>query len=589
MSDITNKQVFSFIFKMMKPFPVAIGVMILVAIFFAIDLSLRPYVLKIILNRIAELPPHNVFVYLTGPVIVYLTLMFTVTSVYRLYSYFVDIKMIPQLRQYIASSIFKILLNHSHHYYQNNFSGSLANKVSDLISCIPDIIRICIDRFLSNGLALIIAFYTLWQVNIKLAFVLLVWISFFMLVSLLRLKRLVYFSREWSEGGSVITGKIVDTLSNILSVWLFARQDKEQESLELTLKEVKNAEIKLQWTYFWIWFSYGYSHVICQGLSFYILMQGFQQGELSVGDFGLVLTINFAISDFLWELTKDFSDFSKYLGRISQALQIIMVPYEIQDQSGANTLVVTKGTITFEEVEFHYKNAKPLFVNLSVHLEAGQKVGLVGYSGSGKTTFVNLILRLFEIKSGRILIDNNNIQKVTQESLRQAIGMIPQDPGLFHRTVMENVRYAKTEADDQAVIEAVKRAHAEDFITALPESYQSIVGEKGIKLSGGQRQRLAIARTILKNAPILILDEATSQLDSVTESYIQDSLWTLMQDKTTLVIAHRLSTLLRMDRILVFDQGKIVEDGTHKELLEKGGLYKTLWEAQVGGFLPETR
>jgi ATP-binding cassette subfamily B protein len=589
MSDISNRQVFSFIFKVMKPFPIAILTMVLVAVVYAIDLSLRPYILKIILNRIAEGSPQDVFIYLTMPVLAYLSLTFTITSLFRLYGYFVEIKMIPTLRQNIASSVFKILLGHSHQYYQNNFSGSLANKVNDLTSCIPDIIRICIDRFLSNSLALVIAIYTLWQVNIKFAFALLIWISFFMLVSLLRLKRLVFLSRRWSEMGSIITGKIVDVLSNILSVRLFARQNREQDSLESTLEEAVNSEQKLQWTYFWIWFSYGYSHVLCQGLSFYFLMQGFQQGDLTVGDFVLVLTINLAISNFLWELTKDFLDFSKYLGRINQALQTIMVPIEIQDQSDAKALVVTKGEITFDEVQFHYKNAKPLFENLSVQIKAGQKVGLVGYSGSGKTTFVNLILRLFEITKGRILIDDYDIRHVTQDSLRHAIGMIPQDPVLFHRTLMENIRYGQTEVDDKAVVEAVQRAHAEDFITALPESYNSLVGERGVKLSGGQRQRIAIARAILKNAPILILDEATSQLDSVTESHIQDSLWALMQDKTTLVIAHRLSTLLHMDRILVFDEGKILEDGTHQELLQKAGLYKTLWDAQVGGFLPETR
>lgn len=230
-----------------------------------------------------------------------------------------------------------------------------------------------------------------------------------------------------------------------------------------------------------------------------------------------------------------------------------------------------------------------MFQNKSVTIEAGQKVGLVGYSGSGKSTFVNLILRLYEVVDGQILIDGQNLSEVTQESLRQAIAMIPQDPTLFHRSLMDNIRYGRTKASDEEVISASKKAHADEFISLLPEGYETLVGERGVKLSGGQRQRIAIARAILKNAPILMLDEATSQLDSITESNIQDSLWELMQGKTTLIVAHRLSTLLHMDRILVFDKGHIVEDGTHAELLNRGGLYKTLWDAQVGGFLPDER
>jgi ATP-binding cassette subfamily B protein len=241
--------------------------------------------------------------------------------------------------------------------------------------------------------------------------------------------------------------------------------------------------------------------------------------------------------------------------------------------------------IEFDQVCFNYQSSNALFVNQSIKIESGQKVGLVGFSGGGKTTFVNLILRLYDINSGRILIDGCDISKVTQDSLRSHIGMIPQDPSLFHRTLMDNIRYGDINATDEDAINAAKRAHAHDFIEKLPNGYDSLVGERGIKLSGGQRQRIAIARAMLKNAPILILDEATSALDSVTEHLIQASLWELMCSKTSLVIAHRLSTLLHMDRILVFDKGCIIEDGKHSELIAQNGVYKNLWDAQVGGFL----
>jgi ATP-binding cassette subfamily B protein len=278
-----------------------------------------------------------------------------------------------------------------------------------------------------------------------------------------------------------------------------------------------------------------------------------------------------------------------------------MTPTEITDAKDAATLKCEHGKIQFKTVQFHYHGSQQvldtgiaadtavpdiLFQNKSITIAAGQKVGLVGYSGGGKSTFVNLILRFYDVTAGAILIDGQDIRTVTQDSLRANIAMIPQDPSLFHRSLLDNIRYGRINATDTEVIAAAKRAHAHEFIAKLPNGYNSLVGERGIKLSGGQRQRIAIARAILKNAPILILDEATSQLDSVTEKLIQESLWELMQHKTTIVIAHRLSTLLHMDRILVFDQGKIVADGTHNELLaQAGGLYQQLWQAQVGGFL----
>lgn len=584
---LSSKQVALFICKMLRPFPGGILVMLLIAFLWAINLSVRPYILKIILNRVAEVPAASIFEALAIPATAYLLMSFSVSTGSRLYSYFVEIKMIPRLREKIAHSSADLLLEQSHQYYQHHFAGSLSNKVNDLTSSVPDFIQILMDRFLSHGLALAIATYTLWQVSIQFALLILIWATLFIGGTLLLSKRIIRLSDIWSEWGSTITGKTVDILSNILSVKLFAREETEKASLERTCEKTVKAEQKLQWTFFWEWIVYGYSFTLILGLNLYFLLKGRQEGWITVGDFALVLTINVAIVDFLWLLTKEFSQFAKLFGKITQALRTIVVTPEIKDRPHAKLLVVTKGEIVFDSVYFHYKGSDPLFQKKSVILHSGQKVGLVGYSGSGKTTFVNLILRLYDSTSGRILIDGQNIREVTQASLHTAIGMIPQDPSLFHRTLKENIHYGRLEATDEEVVEAAKRAHAHQFIQELPQGYDSFVGEKGMKLSGSQRQCIAIARVILKNAPILILDEATSQLDSVTESFIQDSLWTIMQGKTTVVIAHRLSTLLHMDRILVFDQGKIIEDGTHLELLSKDGLYKTLWDAQVGGFLPD--
>lgn len=330
---------------------------------------------------------------------------------------------------------------------------------------------------------------------------------------------------------------------------------------------------------------------IMMGFTTYFLVHLYRKNLISIGDFALILGLSMELGHMMWYTMSRIDEFNQAIGKCKQSLSSLVINPEINDRSDAQPLIVQKGEIKFDKVHFHYKGAEPIFEDKSIIIKSSQKVGLVGYSGAGKSTFVNLILRLYDVQSGKISIDGQDIRNVIQDSLHRNIGMIPQDPSLFHRTLMENIRYGKIDASDDEVIEAAKRAHAHEFISKLPQGYESLVGERGVKLSGGQRQRIAIARVILKNAPILILDEATSALDTPTEQLIQESLNEVLEtsNATTIVIAHRLSTLLHMDRILVLDQGKIVEDGTHQELLDKNGMYKTLWDAQIGGFLPDKR
>ncbi|MFP3035947.1 MAG: ABC transporter ATP-binding protein [Wolbachia sp.] len=583
MNDITT---ISFILKMLRPFPFHITIVLLTALVWAVDVSFSPYLIKIIIDRASTSAADNLFYNIATPAISYVLILLLLECITRLYNYFFEIKMIPNLRKNIVESSISILLNQDNSCYQNNFSGSLANKVNDLTNYIPDVMQIMADRVMGRALALSIAVYFLWQVNISFALLMLTWSALFVLFSLLLAGKITHLADAWSELGSSITGKMADIFSNIMSVRLFASKYQEKLSLLATYSEAVKAEQRLQWLYAWIFTFYGFLFLIMQILNLYFLIKGRGQGSITTGDFAFVMTVNIAIANFLWMIAKDFSQFYKSWGRITQALRTITAVPGIQDRPDAVDLVVKKGEITFDKVHFHYKDAKPIFEDKSIVIESGQKVGLVGYSGGGKSTFVNLILRLYDVKSGKISIDGQDIRNVTQDSLHRNIEMIPQDPSLFHRTLMENMRYGKADASDDEVIEAAKRAHVHEFISKLPQGYESLVGERGVKFSGGHRQRIAIARAILENAPILILDEATSQLDSVTESDIQKSLWELMKGKTTIVIAHRLSTLLHMDRILVFDQGKIIEDGTHQALLDKNGMYKTLWDEQVDGFLP---
>lgn len=273
-------------------------------------------------------------------------------------------------------------------------------------------------------------------------------------------------------------------------------------------------------------------------------------------------------------------------GTLRQAYLVMMDPQDIEDQPQARQLQVTSGEIRFDRVSFKY-NEKNLFENKQVRIKGGERVGLVGFTGAGKSTFVNLILRFFSVQKGKILIDGQDISQITLESLRRQIALIPQDPVLFHRSLWDNIAYGNPLASEKEILTAARLAHCDQFIQHIPNGYAAKVGERGTKLSGGEKQRIVIARAILSNAPILILDEATSALDSLTEKCIQESLEMMMKDRTTIVIAHRLSTLSKMDRILVFDQGKIIEDGSHPFLLKQGGLYARMWRMQAGGFLPE--
>ena len=499
--------------------------------------------------------------------------------------HFVRAKYIPMIQNKIMAQMLDYTLSHSHEFYQNRFSGKSTKQITTLVDGITRIITSIAANFLRGLSLLIAAFITAYCVSPIFCIILMSWFLCFSSFSIWMSKKLVVLSDNLAFQESIVVGEVVDTLSNHNTVRIFA--SKLYENLRMTPFFAKQQRAYTK-TYLYSNFIssiQGSLIAVMMSFSTFFLVYFYGKGLVTVGDFVLVFGLSMETGHMMWFIMSEVDDFFKATGGCRQSLMELIVPLEIRDNPSAKTLKCIHGKITFDEVAFHYAGNDTLFQNQSMEIKAGQKVGLVGCSGSGKSTCVNLILRLYEVTRGAILIDGQNIRDVTQDSLRQNIAMIPQDPSLFHRTLMENIRYGKIDATDEEVIQAAKKAHAHEFISRLPQRYDSLVGERGIKLSGGQRQRIAIARAMLKNAPILILDEATSQLDSVTENLIQASLWELMQNKTTIIIAHRLSTLLYMDRILVFDKGKIVEDGTHSALLVQEGLYKKLWDAQVGGFL----
>lgn len=493
------------------------------------------------------------------------------------------------IKNKIIKTTFGYVLGGSHQFFQANFSGRISNQITTLADNIEIILDKVSMNFLRGFSLLLTAFLASFSVNPAFCLVFIVWFICFSSFSIYMSKRLVNLSDNHAENESLVSGQLTDVISNYNNVCIFSRRVFEllriDNYLNMLLKSFKRQE-----GFSVILFSIqGAMIAIMMSFNIYFLVHFYGLRLLSIGDFALILGLSMELGYMMWFTMSCVDDFNQAYGKCKQSISALLIPMDIQDKPDAKPLKCDRGYITFKNVKFHYKGMAPLFHNKSIEIQAGQKVGFVGYSGGGKSTFVSLMLRLYDVTGGAILIDGQNICDVTQDSLRENIAIIPQDPSLFHRSLMDNIRYGHEEATDQETIEAAKKAHAHEFIAKLPQGYESLVGERGVKLSGGQRQRIAIARAILKNAPILILDEATSQLDSVTEALIQDSLWELMEGKTTIVIAHRLSTLLHMDRILVFDKGGIVEDGTHDELLAHAGLYKKLWDTQVGGFLGDKK
>ncbi len=494
---------------------------------------------------------------------------------------------VPKLQANIRMTVYGYLIQHSHHFFSNQLAGNLANKVSDLPRSIEAIRKIISWNVLTTFAAIVVSLIFMLTINGWFACILLGWVAVQLAISLYSAKHINKLAKVNSEDKSELNGKVVDSLSNINTVKLFAQNEYEKKFIWKTQnKEIEsNKRMILFINLFRLLVDVPVSIMLV--VMIYSVVSFWQSNLISTGDLVFIFTTSFAIMNQMWGLSNALADLFIEVGIVRQALSILSLPIEIKDLDEAGELQVSQGRIEFQNVTFHHKEGLKLFNNKSLVIPAKQKVGLVGYSGSGKTTFINLLLRYFDVQDGRILIDDQDISKVTQFSLRNSISMIPQDTHLFHRSLIDNIQYGKENADEDAILSASYMANCSDFIQNLPEGYATMVGEKGTKLSGGQRQRIAIARAFLHRSSIVILDEATSQLDSLTEEYIQESLQPLCEDKTTIVVAHRLSTLLHMDRILVFDKGVIVEDGSHSELLAQNGLYRSMWEAQSAGFLPE--
>ncbi|WP_334151058.1 ABC transporter ATP-binding protein [Hyphomicrobium sp.] len=484
------------------------------------------------------------------------------------------------------------VLGQSLAFFQNDFAGRISTRIMQTGASLRESVVQAVDAIWYMVVHVVGALVIFWEADARLVVPLLVWIALYALVVRLFVPRIQRLSTEASEARSWLTGRVVDSFTNILTVKLFAHAEREQayarEAMQAHLERHQASLRNLTVMELVLYTLNGALLVSIAGFALWL----WSYDAVSMGAITVALTLSIRIIAMSGWILFTMAGIFENIGVVHEGMQTIARDYEVVDRPGAPRLTVPKGEIRFEDVRFHYGRLKSVLEEVNLTIRPGEKVGIVGRSGAGKSTLVNVLLRFYDIEGGRILIDGQDIAGVTQESLRASIGLVTQDTSLLHRSVMDNILYGRPEAGPAEAVAAAKRAHAHEFILGLEDlngrqGYEAHVGERGVKLSGGQRQRIAIARVLLKNAPILVLDEATSALDSEVEAAIQESLAALMADKTVIAIAHRLSTIAAMDRLIVMDGGRIVEQGSHTELLRKGGLYASLWARQSGGFLTE--
>ena len=578
----------SFLWHYVKIFNWQFGVLFLCMVAWALNETLFPYFVKLMVEGVqTPLGPDSTLWQRFHYPIAGLSVSWIAMEIsMRVYS-FIDIYVFPKFKAKMREDVFNWVKDQSIDYFNSHLAGSIGGKIADIPRSSEHILSHVCWHINATCLAFVFSLVIVAQASLVFTFVIVIWCGIHMGITFYYMKEIQEKTSDHYKSLAQLNGETVDIVGNALSMKLFSRISYETERLKwYQNKEVKKS-ITANWALQKVNALRGFVSVCFMFATVYLLLKGWQDGWIAVSDFPLVAMTSFSLMSLVWAASHALVDMFKDMGTLRGALSLLKVDYKIKDRPNAVDLIVSKGEIEFKNVRFGYHKNNNVFSDLSIRIEPQEKVGLVGFSGSGKTTFINLILRAYDLNDGQIFIDRQSILDITQSSLRKQITLIPQDPNLFHRTIKENISYGNLEANDQDIVEAAIKAHSHDFIQKLPEGYDTLVGERGLKLSGGQRQRLAIARGFLKNSSILILDEATSALDSATEKDIQESLVDLMKGKTTIVIAHRLSTLRHMDRILVFDKGKIIEQGPPKQLFDKKGHFMHLWSLQREGFIPD--
>ncbi len=522
----------------------------------------------------------KLFFYLGGTYILYF-------SLFRLGDIAMSRYEVPSLAA-LSRYAFAEIQKHSYEFFTDRFVGSLTSQIKRYVEALINLFEGLVFTYWMNLVTLAGIFVTMFVFSWKLAllFVINSVVIFSVAIPLLR-KRMQYDELA-GQASSKVSGHFSDMITNIMNVKLFTGFAKEKELFHEVTEEQAHLE-KKSWATWIVTIAIQNSLMLFSrygilGVAIYL----WSKGETTIGIVVLVVGFTQNLFGILWHLTRSTSGILKSLANAKEMIDQFEEPVSLVDSADAKVLEITSGSIEFQNLSFQYRDGGQVFDQLFLSIPAGQKVGIVGPSGGGKSTITKLLLRFMDPVSGSVKIDGQDIKSVTQESLHRAIGYVPQEPLLFHRTLRDNIAYGRLDATDEEIVMAAKKAHAHEFIEKLEQGYDTMVGERGVKLSGGQRQRIAIARAILKNAPILVLDEATSALDTISEIAIREAVDELIKDKTAIIIAHRLSTVEKMDRIIVLGKnGQIIEEGKHQDLVASGGLYSELWSHQTGGFLPD--
>lgn len=517
--------------------------------------------------------------------LLYPLLLFCVQVLYRS-SGLAGLRWAVGTRKYSYDILTEHLFKHSHSYFTNRFAGSLMSKINNVTNAVDELVPEILWTYVTSLVSFLVTFIFIIQADVKAGVIFAVLVVVLVLVNKQFAPKKAEYSKATAEASTAFRARLMDIITNVQAVRQYVQEKREIIEINKLTTNLYESN-KRNWSY--TEKMLGVNSVILFIFSFtmfWFLVQGWKVGNISTGDLVFLLALYSQITGTLIFIGRAFNRSAQTIGEMEEGLEELMVPFEIVDKNDARPLIVRDANIDWVNVSFDF-DGKHVFQNFNLQIPAGQRLGLVGQSGAGKTTFVSLLLRQYDLKGGKITINNQNIAEITQDSLRDAIAIVPQEPALFHRTIRENIMYGKPEATEEEVIAVAKKAQAHDFIMELPLGYETMVGERGVKLSGGQKQRVAIARAMLKDAPILILDEATSALDSESEVEIQKALEILMEGRTVIAIAHRLSTLRKMDRIIVLESGKVIEDGSHDNLAVAGGVYERLWNHQAGGFLQE--
>lgn len=570
------------IWEQLRKHPVAIALMLIMVALDSLVYIAEPYILKLFVDNLNVATPTSetysqawkyigmmLAVYIFGQVTFHIGARSLI---------FAEVNVINGLYK----RAFQYLQHHSVKFFSESFAGALVKRLTRAVESAETILDQIWFTFLPVALRLSFMLIVLAFYSPPMFVVLLVGVIIFIGFTSVMLNRWAPMEQDAVANSTALSAVLVDSISNNLTVKSFAQEDSEFDRVSATADTLKAKQYK-SWRYFWVHINFPQGWI----WTFFVIgilaasLYLWQIGRFTVGDIVFIQTYIFTLGPILWESVNRFHDFKKQTVNTTELITLLDQPHDVQDIPDATTLTVPDGKIHFDNVTFSYAE-RTIFDGLDLTIKAGERVAFVGHSGSGKSTLIKLLFRFYDITSGAITIDGQNIAKVSLQSLRHQIGLVPQDPLLFHRSIRENIAYGKSDATLKDIMHAAQKAHADEFISQMLNGYDTTVGERGVKLSGGERQRVAIARAFLEDARIVVFDEATSSLDSMSEKFIQDALDELMKDRTIIVIAHRLSTIVKMDRIVVFSKGKIVEQGTHTELLAMpNGHYKALWDIQT--------